>query len=724
MNPPGPRRPAETRPLRRSRVRAGRPDPLGATWDGAGVNFALFSHHSTAVELCLFDGRGVKELERIALPERTDGVWHGYLPDATPDLLYGYRVHGPYDPRNGHRFNPNKLLLDPYAKALFGKLQWTDAHYGYRVGSPRADLSFDRRDNARSMLKARVAGNGFQWQGDRAPDTSWADTVIWEAHVRGATMGRQDIPQPVRGTYAGIASSPMIEHLQALGVTAIELLPVHAFLDDRFLVEKGLRNYWGYNSLAFFAPEPRYMSRREGAGGFQTMVRRLHDAGIEVILDVVYNHTCEGDALGPTLSFRGIDNASYYRLMPGDPRHYVNDTGCGNTVNLSHPRVLQMVMDSLRYWAGEMGVDGFRFDLCTTLAREADGFDPGSGFLDAVRQDPLLARKKLIAEPWDIGPGGYQLGRFPPGWAEWNDRFRDPVRKFWRGDPGSLPDLAGALAGSAHIFEHGGRRPQASINLVTAHDGFTLADTVSYSEKHNAANKEDNRDGHSENCSANYGVEGPTDDAATLAARARQRRNLFATLLLSQGTPMILAGDEVGNGQGGNNNAYCQDNPTGWIDWPDPNDPAAADFLTFARTVVAFRKAHPVLHRTRFLHGHVKDEDGVRDIGWFAATGEAMREADWLEPARLAVGALLNGRAVAGSAEVPGDILLILINAGTEGLPFTLPPMAGVAAWRQALSTEHPRGDSDPSPCPCGSTLHLPGRTLTVLVPAAEVPNG
>ncbi len=535
------------------RVEPGHSYPLGATWDGSGVNFALFSANAEKVELCLFDPAGRREVARIPLPSYTHEVWHGYLPDATPGLLYGYRVHGPYDPARGHRFNPNKLLVDPYAKALSGTIRWSDAHFGYRVGSNRGDLSFDRRDNAFGMPRCRVVDPAFTWGQHVRPARLWADTVIYEAHVRGMTMLHPEIPADRRGTFEALSSPYVIDHLVRLGVTAIELMPVHAFVDERRLVDLGLRNYWGYNTLCFFAPHQAYLGSFGRISIFKTMVKRLHEAGIEVILDVVYNHTAEGNEMGPTLSFRGIDNASYYRLVPDDPRYYVDVTGCGNSLNLSHPRVLQMVTDSLRYWVTEMGVDGFRFDLATTLGREHYGFDPGGSFFDVIRQDPVIGRTKLIAEPWDTGPEGYRLGGYGPGWAEWNDRFRDTVRAFWRGDENVLPELATRLLGSSDLFEHQGRKAWASINFIASHDGFTLHDLVSYSEKHNWANKEENRDGHDHNLSANYGVEGPTDDDGIRAVRARQKRNLVATLLLSQGTPMILMGDEVGRTQDGNN---------------------------------------------------------------------------------------------------------------------------------------------------------------------------
>src|SRR5579885_124360 len=585
----------------RSRILPGSPYPLGATWDGRGVNFALFSAHAVKVELCLFDRVDAHESERIVLPECSDHVWHGYLPDAGPGLLYGYRVHGPYEPERGHRFNPHKLLLDPYARLIRGRLRWSDAHFGYRIGSPREDLSFDRRDNARGMPKCQVIDPAFTWGVDRPPCHAWSESVIYEAHLRGFTMRHPELPENLRGTVAGFAGAPVIDYLKGLGITAIELLPVQAHVDDRYLIERGLTNYWGYNTIGFFAPEPGYLSSGR-LHEFKTMVARLHDAGIEVILDVVYNHTGEGNQLGPTLCFRGIDNASYYRLQPDAPRYYVDDTGTGNSLNLTHPRVMQMVMDSLRYWTGEMHVDGFRFDLASTLGRGPQGFDPHCSLFSAMRQDPLLARVKLIAEPWDLGPGGYQLGHFGAGWSEWNDRYRDSVRRFWRGDAGALPELATRITGSADLFDHDGRHPRASINFLTAHDGFTLQDLVSYEHKHNAANGEDNRDGRDEAYSANYGIEGPTDDENILALRRRQRRNMLATLLLSQGTPMLLAGDEFGRTQRGNNNAYAQDNEISWVDWEAIDDDTRGD-IGFVRRLLNLRRQHSALRWPRFLHG-------------------------------------------------------------------------------------------------------------------------
>ena len=695
----------------------GRPYPLGASWDGFGVNFALFSAHAEKVELCLFDANGQRETHRIVLPEYTDEIWHVYLPDVRPGQLYGYRVYGPYRPEQGHRFNPHKLLVDPYARALVGSLKWGDAHFGYRVGGAREDLGFDRRDSARLMPKCLVVDDAFTWGNDRPPQVPWSETILYEAHVGGLTHRHPEVPEALRGTFAGLASTAMIDYLRALRVTAIELLPVHALVDDRLLVAKGLQNYWGYNSLGFFAPEPRYL----GTGvihEFKTMVARLHEAGIEVILDVVYNHTGEGNHLGPTLSFRGIDNLSYYRLHPGDRRYYVDETGTGNTLNLTHPRVLQMVMESLRYWVTEMHVDGFRFDLTTTLAREANGFDQGSGFLDACRQDPVLAQVKLIAEPWDVGPGGYRLGGFPPGWAEWNDRYRDTVRRFWRGDPGMLPELAARLTGSADLFEHRGRRPWASINFVTAHDGFTLTDLVSYNGKHNLANQEGNRDGTDANFSWNHGAEGPTDNPAIIELRARQKRNLLATLLLSQGVPMLLAGDEIGRTQGGNNNAYCHNNALSWLPWPDVTA-ADQELLAFVRLLVGLRRDHPVLRRPRFLHGQDRSAHGLKDILWFTPRGTEKTSDEWRDSQARCLGLGLNGMA----GTYPGfdgkpshdDVLLIWVNAHYGVLSVTLPTLPGGLGWRCLLDTVFADGGTDETLYAMGQTVPLNGRSLRVM---------
>jgi len=650
------------------RLLPGHPYPLGTNWDGLGVNFAVFSANAERIDLCIFDPSGRRELGRLPLPECTDEIWHGYLPDAKPGLVYGYRAYGPYEPRHGHRFNPNKLLLDPYARLLTGNVRWTDALYGYRLGSTRRDLSFDRRDSAAAMPKAVVCDPAFNWGDDRSPETDWSKTVIYEAHMRGLTMRRDDIVHRERGTFAALADWRVIEHLTSLGITAIELMPIHSFLQDHFLVQRGLRNYWGYSTLGFFAPEPGYLSDGTLAD-IQVAVRRLHAAGIEVILDVVYNHTCEGNELGPTLSFRGLDHASYYRLIPGDERHLINDTGCGNTLNLSHPRVLQMVMDSLRYWVKNFHIDGFRFDLGANLGREGTGFDPGSGWFDAIRQDPLLSRVKLISEPWDVGPGGYQLGNHPPGFSEWNDKYRDCIRRFWRGDDGQCPDLAARLTGSGDLFDHRRRRPWASVNFLAAHDGFTLQDVVSYESKHNEANGENNNDGHSENLSANWGYEGETEDGEILNKRDRIKRSMLATLFSSMGTPMLLAGDEFGRTQAGNNNAYCQDNELSWIDWSLPTSPRGGALLSFTKHMIDLRRQHSSLRGNRFLHGQVELLPDIFDINWFDESGAAMEPASWEDPARRTLA--LRRAAIGQDGRV--DISLLLLNASPEEVLFTLP---------------------------------------------------
>lgn len=661
------------------RVRSGSPYPLGAHWDGRGVNFAIFSAHAEKVELCLFDSGNQREVERIALPEYTDEVWHGYLPDCRPGQLYGYRVHGPYEPAEGHRFNPHKLLLDPYARELVGQLRWSDSHFGFRTDHPKADLSFDRRDNARVMPKCRVIDTAFSWTDDHPPAVPWSQAVIYEAHPRGMTMRHPLVPRNLRGTFLGLAQPAVIDHLVQLGVTTIELLPVHAIIDERHLVEQGLRNYWGYNSVGFFAPDPRYYSS-SAHGDFKTMVGRLHDAGIEVVLDVVYNHTAEGNHLGPTLSLKGIDNLSYYRLVPGNERFYENYSGCGNTLNLRHPRVLQLVMDSLRYWVEEMHVDGFRFDLAASLAREKAGFDGGSGFLDAVRQDPTLSRVKLIAEPWDLGGDGYRLGGFPPGWSEWNGRYRDTLRRFWRGDGGLIGELASRLTGSSDLFGWGGRRPWASINFITAHDGFTLRDLVTYEHKRNEANCEDNRDGTDANYAWNCGVEGETADPDVLALRARQVRNLMASLLLSQGVPMILAGDELGRSQHGNNNAYCQDNAIGWVDWSHADE----EFQAFVQLLLKLRRDFPVLRKQRFFTGREFPQSSVKDILWITPDGREMSHDDWVAPYTHSLGFLLGvDPSLAEEREAP---LLVLCNAYVEPITYRLPDEGG-EEWIVLLDT-------------------------------------
>ena len=676
--------------LVRDDIAEGLPYPLGATWDGHGVNFALFSANATGVELCLFDADSGQESDRIALPEWTDEVWHVYVKGLKPGVLYGYRVHGPYAPEQGHRFNPNKLLLDPYARAHHGELQWSPAVYGYRMGESDGDLTFDEQDSAPFMPKCVVVDSDFDWTIAAKPRVSWDLTVFYEAHVKGFTQLHPDVPEALRGTYAGLASDAALAHFKSIGVTSIELLPIHTFVNDSTLLDKGLTNYWGYNSIGFFAPDPRYFAKEE-IGEFKTMIDRLHHAGLEVILDVVYNHTAEGNELGSTLSFRGIDNASYYRLVPGDERHYINDTGTGNTLNLSHPRVLQMVMDSLRYWVTEMRVDGFRFDLATILGREPHGFDEGGGFLDACRQDPVLASVKLIAEPWDCGPGGYQVGGFPPGWAEWNDRFRDTVRSYWRGEEGIVPDLATRLAGSSDKFRHRGRRPWASVNFIGAHDGFTLNDLVSYDDKHNEANGEDNRDGTSDNRSWNCGVEGRTDDPSIRALRERQKRNLLATLLFAQGTPMLVAGDEFGRTQGGNNNAYCQDNAVSWIDW-SARTPDDLSLTGFVSDVIALRRSLPALRRQRWFDGCMNESLHVRDLAWLSPEGTSISEAQWADPNNRCFGMLIDGRAQnSGIPKLASDATLLLVfNGHAEGVDFTLPGDASDGAWTCLIDTNVP----------------------------------
>ncbi len=676
-----------------SKVWPGQPYPLGATWDGKGVNFALFSAHADKVELCLFDSSGQHEEARIALPEYTDEVWHCYLPEARPEQLYGYRVHGPYDPASGHRFNPNKLLLDPYARAISGQLRWSDVLFGYRFGGPREDLAIDRRDSARYMPKCRVVDSAFTWDHDRHPRNSWEETIIFEMHVRGFTIRHPAVGERQRGTFAALASPPVIDYLVGLGVTAVELLPIHAAITDRRLTDLGLSNYWGYQTIGFFAPDPRFLP-----GGsvdeFKTAVKRLHEAGIEVILDVVYNHTGEGNHLGPTLSFRGIDNLSYYRL-DNDRRRYRDVTGCGNTLNTDHPRVLQLVMDSLRYWALEMHVDGFRFDLAPALARENGEYSQSAAFFDAIRQDPAMSRTKLIAEPWDVGDGGYQLGNFPPGWAEWNGHYRDSVRRFWKGDKGLVAEMASRLVGSSDIFGYRGRRPWASINFVAAHDGFTLQDLVSYEQKHNEANGENNRDGHDANFSWNCGVEGPSNDPAITKLRDRQKRNLLATLLLSLGVPMLLAGDEFGRSQGGNSNAYCQDNETSWLDWQDirPEDEALRGFV---RYLTGLRRQHRVFSRPRFFRGEVVSEAGLKDITWVTQGGIEATDYDWGNHVALSLGYVLCG--AAGEFYTPGgqrdidESFLVMMNAYYDDLPFYFPHLPIPLVWEALVDTAEPTG--------------------------------
>ncbi len=694
-----------------SRLSEGLPHPLGATWDGLGVNFALFSANATKVELCLFDASGLTELDRIELPEYTDEVWHGYLPDARPGTIYGYRVHGPHAPAAGHRFNPNKLLLDPYARAHVGQVKPAPEIFSYQLGHPDGDLSFDTRDSAPFMPKCRVIDPAFTWGSDRRPRVPWERTIFYETHVRGYTIRHPTLPFGLGGTFAGLAADEIVAHIKELGITSVELLPIHFFADEDHLAKNSLVNYWGYNSLGFFAPDERYATGNGSTvSEFKTMVARLHDAGIEVILDVVYNHTAEGNELGSTLSFKGIDNASYYRLIPGQERYYINDTGTGNTLNLSHPRVLQMVTDSLRYWVTEMHVDGFRFDLATILGRESYGFDEGGGFLDSCRQDPILSDVKLIAEPWDCGPGGYQVGGFPPGWAEWNDRYRDTVRAFWKSES-SPADLAQRLCASADKFNRRGRRPWSSVNFVTAHDGFTLHDLVSYNDKHNQANGEGNRDGTSNNGSWNCGVEGETSDPAVLALRERQMRNMMATLLMSQGTPMIVAGDEFARTQQGNNNAYCQDNEISWIDWNRLEQHQT--MYEFTRRLIRLRHDYPILRRQRFMTGEWDQDLSVRDVTWINCAGEEMSMANWRDRSVHCFAMLMDGRAkVSGIRRAGTDAtLLMILNGYHDVLEFIMPPCSGGAHWQPLLDTNQPAMTSGRAYA-IGSTCKVNARSL------------
>ena len=681
-------------PIANIRVWPGTPYPLGATWDGVGVNFAIFSEHATRVELCLFNSANDEvESVTIPLPEHTDMVWHGYLPDVRPGQLYGYRVHGPFSPHSGHRFNPNKLVLDPYTKVVGRPVRWDESLFGFKFGQD--DTTFDDRDSAPFAPLAAVIDSAFTWGNDRPLRTPWHETLIYELHVKGFSKLNPHIPEPLRGTYLGLASEPAIRHLTSLGVTAVELMPVHHHLNDWHLVKRGLSNYWGYNTLAYFAPEVRYAtspSPQDAVREFKMMVRALHSANLEVILDVVYNHSAEGNHDGPTLSLRGIDNTSYYRLQPNQPRFYQDFTGCGNTLNMRNPRVLQLIMDSLRYWVMEMHVDGFRFDLASALARELHAVDKLGAFFDIIHQDPVLSQVKLIAEPWDLGEGGYQVGNFPTKWTEWNGKYRDAVRRFWRGDGGGVSELATRLSGSSDLYEQSGRRPYASINFVTAHDGFTLADLVSYNDKHNEANGENNADGENHNLSWNCGVEGATADRRVLELRQRQRRNVMATLLLSVGVPMISGGDELGRTQFGNNNAYCQDNEISWTSWE--NTPDRRDFLDFTRRVIRIWKEHPVLRRRKFFQGRRIRGADVIDIAWLDASGREMTDATWSSPDVRCLGVRLNGDAIREVNErgerIMGDTLLLMLNAGEQPIAFTLPATALEERWETLIDTADP----------------------------------
>jgi isoamylase len=697
---------------RTRRIREGLPHPRGANWDGDGVNFSLFSAHATKVELCLFDAEGTTEIERIDLPEYTDQFFHGWVGGIGPGQVYGYRVHGPYEPENGHRFNPNKLLLDPYAKAHTGELTWNPAVFGYQMESGD-DTTFDERDSAPFMPKCVVIDPGFDWQGEpnRHP-IAWDHTILYETHVKGFTKQHPKVAEELQGTYAGLSQKDVVAYINALGVTSVELLPIHSFINDSNLLEKGLTNYWGYNTIGFFAPDPRYASDRANSlREFKEMVAALHDGGLEIILDVVYNHTAEGNELGPTLSFKGIDNASYYRLLPDQRRYYINDTGTGNTVNLSHPRVIQMVTDSLRYWVGETHVDGFRFDLGTILAREPHGFDEQSGFLKACSQDPLLNSVKLIAEPWDCGPGGYQVGGFPPGWAEWNDKFRDTVRDFWRSEAPATA-LAARLSGSGDMFNQQGRRPWACVNFITAHDGFTLNDIVTYNEKHNEANGEDSKDGSSDNRSWNMGAEGPTDDDSINTQRERQIRNMLTTLLLSQGTPMLLAGDEFGRTQDGNNNAYCQDSSISWVNWTIGDKGNA--LIAFVKKLTNLRHNHAILRRNRFLLGEYNEDLGAKDVTWVNASGSEMQDEQWSDQSLRCFGMLIDGRAQPTGIKKRGDdaTMLLVFNAAPDGVNFIFPTSPGGSTWTMTLDTNQP--DLPETSFESGNTYTITGHSVVV----------
>jgi isoamylase len=697
----------------------GQPYPLGATWDGKGVNFALFSEHATGVELCLFDSPDAeKESVRIRFSEYTDHVWHAYLPEVLPGQLYGYRVSGPYEPQLGHRFNANKILLDPYAKGIGRNLTWADEVFGYRVGEPESDLAFDDRDSAAFAPLATVIDPAFTWGNDRPPRTPWHKTILYELHVKGFTQLQQSLPERLRGTYAGLASESVIKHLTDLGITAVELLPVHYFLHDRHLLDRGLTNYWGYNTLGYFAPASQYAAQpiqQDAVQQFKTMVAALHQAGIEVILDVVYNHTAEGNQLGPTLSMRGIDNLSYYKLTDPDRRYYRDYTGTGNSLNVRHPRVLQLIMDSLRYWVTYMHVDGFRFDLASTLARELYDVDRLGAFFDIIHQDPILSQVKLIAEPWDVGEGGYQVGKFPVLWSEWNGIYRDNIRRFWKGDGGLLPDFATRLSGSSDLYEGDGRKTYASINFITCHDGFTLHDFVSFDDKHNEANGENNQDGTNDNYSWNCGVEGPTKDPAINALRARQKRNFMATLLLSAGVPMILAGDEIGHTQDGNNNAYCQDNETTWLKWNLSDE--QRDFLRFVRSMINIRQTQPVFQRRKFFLGRQINGADVPDISWFQPSGEEMSDEAWNAGFTQCLGVLLPGNLICDVDErggpIIGDSIALLVNAHHQPIPFTLPSCGKDQEWERLIDTTDPEAATIKRKS--GEQYEVAGRSLVVL---------
>ncbi|ACD82594.1 glycogen debranching protein GlgX [Candidatus Methylacidiphilum infernorum] len=697
-------------------VKPGKPYPLGATWDGKGVNFALFSENAAQVELCLFDNSGQNE-QRIVLREETDFIWHVYLEGVLPGQYYGYRVYGPYEPEKGHRFNPHKLLIDPYAKLLSRPFRWDKSLFGYRIGDPEEDLSFDEQDSAAFVPFSVVADTSFSWGEDRRPSIPWHKTIIYEAHVKGLTQLMPYIPEELRGTYLALASEPVVNHLLGLGVTTLELLPVHQHVDESHLVEKKLTNYWGYNTLCYFAPDLRFAvqnTKLDPLAQFKTMVRSLHAAGIEVILDVVYNHTAEGNHLGPTLCFRGIDNSSYYRLVPDKPRYYMDFSGCGNSLNMRNPRVIQLIMDSLRYWVCEMHVDGFRFDLASALARELYEVDKLSTFFEVIRQDPVLSQVKMIAEPWDIGAGGYQVGNFPVGWAEWNGKYRDAVRKFWKGDLGMLPEFATRISGSSDLYEQSGRKPYASVNFVCCHDGFTLMDLVSYNQKHNEANLEDNRDGQNDNYSWNCGVEGPTEDPSILQLRLRQRKNLLSTLFLSIGVPMLLSGDEMGHSQKGNNNCYCQDNELSWISWK--LTPQEEKFLQFICELIKIRKTEPVFQRRKFFHGRAIRGSEVRDIRWLDINGEPLTDESWNTGYIKSFGVYLAGDMIGDVDEqgnpVEGNSMLIFFNGSENPVSLTLPKRREDKPWTIVFDTA--KDETAPEEYPGGSAYPLKERSLVL----------
>jgi isoamylase len=701
------------------RVWPGRPYPLGATWDGSGVNFALYSENATQVELCLFDSvNDQRESHRLALKEQTDMVWHGFLPDLRPGHLYGFRVHGPYEPSQGHRFNPNKVLLDPYAKAIARDVRWSDEMWGYKIGDEKADLSFDDRDNAAFAALAAVVDSAFTWGDDRPPNVPWHKTLIYELHVKGFTKLHPEVPERLQGTYSGLSCEAALNYLRKLGITAVELLPVHHFLDDRHLVEKGLSNYWGYNTLGFFVPAGRYSAADtplDTIREFKTMVRNLHSIGVEVILDVVYNHTAEGNQMGPTCSFRGIDNASYYRLSPEDPRYYMDFTGCGNTFNMRNPRVLQLVMDSLRYWITDMHVDGFRFDLASTLARELHEVDKLGAFFDIIHQDPIISQVKLIAEPWDLGAGGYQVGNFPVLWSEWNGKYRDCVRRFWKGDAGMISEFATRFCGSSDLYEWSSRRPHASVNFITCHDGFTLEDLVSYNEKHNEANGEENRDGANDNNSWNCGVEGPTDNPEIKSLRRRKKKNMLATLLFSQGVPMILAGDEICHTQKGNNNAYCQDNEISWLHW-DLNA-EQKELHAFVQRCIELVNTEPVFQRRRFFHGQGIQGGEAPDIAWLDTAGNEMSEDDWKTTFVRSFGVELYGQSIDVDEHgevIHGDTLLLLLNADhATRIDFTLPALENGQSYEVIFDTAI-KDEGSPHPLP-GQNYQLSPCSMALL---------